>query len=71
MAKQTEEQKRARAKPRQKNKVAYTPLSEKEKAAKLRHLIDGLKSGKIKADLPADLGRGGRTMTIRDFGIND
>ena len=60
-----------KTKKKKDDKVAYTPMSEKEKDAAMRRLIRGLKSGKIKADLPADLGRGGRSMTIRDFGIRD
>tara|TARA_R100000664_G_scaffold25177_1_gene35118 strand:+ start:1761 stop:1964 length:204 start_codon:yes stop_codon:yes gene_type:complete len=53
------------------DRVAYTPLSDKEKERRMKLFIEGLKSGKIKAPLPADLGRGGRNMTIRDFGVLD
>ena len=55
-----------KTKKRKNNKVAYTPMSEKEKEAAMRRLIQGLKSGAIKAPLPADLGRGGGRMNISD-----
>ena len=36
-------------------KVAYTPLSEKEKEKRMKKLIKGLKDGSIKAPLPSDI----------------
>ena len=69
MARQTDEDRKKALKIKQqkrKNKVAYTPMSEKEKDAAMRRLIKGLKDGSIKAPLPADLGRGGGRMNISD-----
>ena len=55
-----------KTKKKKDDKVAYTPMSEKEKDAAMRRLIKGLKDGSIKAPLPADLGRGGGRMNISD-----
>ena len=38
-------------------KVAYTPLSEKEKEKRMQEFIRKLKDGTIKAPLPSDLQR--------------
>ena len=60
------EVKKKTKKKKKDDKVAYTPLSEKEKDAAMRRLIKGLKDGSIKAPLPADLNRGGGRMNISD-----
>jgi len=44
-----------KTKTKKDKKVAYTPLSEKEKEAAMKRLIKGLKDGSIKAPLPSDL----------------
>tara|TARA_R100000781_G_C4079654_1_gene127278 strand:+ start:2502 stop:2711 length:210 start_codon:yes stop_codon:yes gene_type:complete len=62
---------RTQQKKKKNDQIAYTPLSEEEVNRRMKQFIQGLKSGAIKAPLPADLGRGGRNMTIKDFGIRD
>ncbi len=37
------------------NKVAYKPLTKKEKEEKMRKFIEGLKDGTIKAPLPSEI----------------
>ena len=52
-----------KTKKKKDDKVAYTPMSEKEKDAAMNRLIKGLKDGSIKVPIRGE----GRTMTWKDF----